>query len=217
MTDSLPDRMREAAKVLREADRRCHGRIEGWTPLDLEGTAEAWEAEDNAAAEREAMVEELAREVYAVIWGASGATWERNASKEIMRAHARRLIAAGWRKGGSDEMSDLTARITEILHSTDLLREIIRNPEPLATKILAAAEEHYRPRVETVEQLDALPFLTVIREVFRPSPGSGTDYGGIYERRTSGWQCLAGAWVEPQRNGDPKLPVVVLWPPGAGE
>lgn len=42
----LPQRMREAAKVLREADRRCHGRIEGWTPLDLEGTAEAWEAED---------------------------------------------------------------------------------------------------------------------------------------------------------------------------
>lgn len=100
---SLPDRMREAAKVLREADSRCHGRIEGWTPLDLEGTAEAWEAEDNAAAEREAMVEELAQEVYVVIWGASGATWERYASKGIMRARARRLIAAGWRKGGSDE------------------------------------------------------------------------------------------------------------------
>jgi len=72
--------MREAAKVLREADSRCHGRIVGWTPQDLEGTAEAWEAEDNAAAQRETMVEELARDA------------------RIAPDCARMAIESGWRK-----------------------------------------------------------------------------------------------------------------------
>lgn len=64
-------------------------------------------------------------------------------------------------------------------------------------------------KISTEDQLDALPFLTVIREV-RPLR-KGIDYGGIYERRTSGWQCIAGTWVEPERNGPPMLPVMVLW------
>lgn len=64
-------------------------------------------------------------------------------------------------------------------------------------------------KISTQEQLDALSFLTVIREI-RPLR-KGIDYGGIYERRTSGWQCIAGTWVEPERNGLPMLPVMVLW------
>lgn len=63
-------------------------------------------------------------------------------------------------------------------------------------------------KITTADELDALPFLTVIREI---RPRCGVDYGGIYERRTSGWQCIAGTWVEPERNGPPTLPAMVLW------
>lgn len=65
--------------------------------------------------------------------------------------------------------------------------------------------------ITTKEQLDALPFLAVIREVFRNSP-SGKNYGGVYERRTSGWQCIAGVYKDGPDNGEPRLPVRLLYP-----
>jgi hypothetical protein len=67
--------------------------------------------------------------------------------------------------------------------------------------------------VATQEQLDALPFLAIIREVFKPSPGRGLDYGGVYERRTSGWHAIAGTYKDPADNGAPKLPCRVLYNP----
>lgn len=64
--------------------------------------------------------------------------------------------------------------------------------------------------VRTVEELDALPFLTIIREVYGPSP-SGYDYGGVHERRTSGWECIAG--VLRDTPNPIRLPALVVWMP----
>ncbi|WP_109527288.1 MULTISPECIES: hypothetical protein [Nocardia] len=69
-----------------------------------------------------------------------------------------------------------------------------------------------RPQViRTPEQLAALPFLTIIREIRRPAP-SGTDYGSVHERRTSDWHCIAGALP----NDPIRLPAVVIWDPEVG-
>lgn len=65
--------------------------------------------------------------------------------------------------------------------------------------------------ITTRQQLDTLPFLAVIREVFRDSP-SGANYGGVYEHRTSGWECIAGAFKDGPDNGQPRLPVRLLYP-----
>ena len=79
--------------------------------------------------------------------------------------------------------------------------------------VAAAVLEVLQPEVITTqERLDELPFLSVIREVFRNSP-SGANYGGLYERRTSGWHCVAGAYKDSPDNGTPKLPCRVLWNP----
>lgn len=68
------------------------------------------------------------------------------------------------------------------------------------------------PRIiETVEDLDELPFLSVVREVYRPSP-SGTNYGSVWERRTSGWQCIAGS-VMPPGYEIPRFPARLLYHP----
>jgi len=66
--------------------------------------------------------------------------------------------------------------------------------------------------ITTAEQLDQLPFLTLIREQFRPAP-SGADYGGVYERRTTGWTALAGVFIDAADNGEPRLPVQVIYHP----
>ena len=70
--------------------------------------------------------------------------------------------------------------------------------------------------ITTTEHLDALPFLSVVREIFRTSP-SGADYGGLYERRTSGWHPVAGVYKGAADNGfSPKLPCRFLWVPAQG-
>lgn len=72
--------------------------------------------------------------------------------------------------------------------------------------------------IGTVAELDALPFLAIIREIFKPSPGKGLDYGGVYERRTSGWHCIAGAYTaDGPHNGPPRLPCRLLWLPEWGD
>lgn len=88
MSKSLPQRMREAADTIREADRRCHGRIEGWTPSDLEGTAEAWEAET----ELEVLEWRLANEFIEALPTKTGL------NNGAFHDAARKLIAAGWTK-----------------------------------------------------------------------------------------------------------------------
>lgn len=107
MTGPLPDRMREAAKTLREADERRSGHRTvyeyAWQPRELEAAADRFEAEDRAKAEREAMAEELATFMVAVqadnYPGRADlrdpeCTKARGDALEI----ARRLIADGWTK-----------------------------------------------------------------------------------------------------------------------
>jgi hypothetical protein len=83
---------------------------------------------------------------------------------------------------------------------------------PLWRDHIAAAVTAGRT-ITTVEQLAALPFLSIIREIFKPSPGSGIDYGGVYERRTSGWHAIAGVYSRGLDNGAPRLSVLVIWNP----
>lgn len=66
--------------------------------------------------------------------------------------------------------------------------------------------------IRTVEQLAAVPFLGVVREVFRASPVGGVDYGGVWERRSSGWEALSGS-VMPPGYGSPHLPALLVWHP----
>lgn len=68
-------------------------------------------------------------------------------------------------------------------------------------------------RVSSEAELDALPFLSIVREIFAPSPVAGCDYGGVWERRTSGWQCIAANVHRDQPT--PRLPALVLWTPPA--
>lgn len=92
---TLPERMRESAEVVREADQRCHGRIEGWTPADLEGTADAWEAEERAAIAE--LVEEFAKALHLarIVSGVEDPSdWEQCGEKyqRLRRVEARDLL-----------------------------------------------------------------------------------------------------------------------------
>jgi hypothetical protein len=84
------------------------------------------------------------------------------------------------------------------------------SPRHLAETIIGAMT------VRTPGQLADLPFLSIVREVLGPPPGAGgrvggVDYGGVWERRTSGWECVAGG-VDPWRT-EPRLPARLLYSP----
>jgi hypothetical protein len=100
-------------------------------------------------------------------------------------------------------------RIAEILRAHRRCAPGACTPEILATLIVQKLSVHRR--IETVEQLDALPFLTIVREVYGPS-ASGCDYGAVWERRTNGWECIAGT-VMPPGYESPRLPCRVLYRP----
>ena len=95
---SLPDRMRAAAKVLREVDKRTLVKWGADIPRDLEELADMLEAEDPAAAEREAMVEELAERLCDANYDV--AAW--SMTTPVVHANhlsmARALIQDGWKK-----------------------------------------------------------------------------------------------------------------------
>ena len=76
----------------------------------------------------------------------------------------------------------------------------------LRTRIAELEQQGHR-LIEFPEQLAVLPFLAIIREVINPSP-SGANYGAVWERRTSGWECIAGNAF---RRTEPQLPALVLW------
>lgn len=117
-------------------------------------------------------------------------------------------------------MSELQDRITEILRDnipirrsdcklgvSDLVLKVT------AHELAAATEQHYQPRIETVEQLDALPLGTVVR-----------DAELNVSERLGGWDEESGEpyglmWhtVGVAAPVIPDLPAVVLWSPGAGE
>lgn len=98
----------------------------------------------------------------------------------------------------------------DLAYDPDVQRQQIGKFVDLLT---AAVETPTVTIAETQEQLDALPFLAIIRELFKPSPGRGLDYGGVYERRTSGWHPIAGTYKDATDNGAPKLPCRVLYDP----
>ena len=111
-----------------------------------------------------------------------------------------------------------TSRIAQILRCAGILLpndytrswDYNRALNELAAQIDAAVH----PRIDTMEQLDALPFLTIVREVYGPSP-SACDYGAVWERRTSGWQCIAGSVMPPRDEHAPRLGCRVLYTPDA--
>lgn len=128
-------------------------------------------------------------------------------------------------------MTDLTARITEMLRA--LPSPIGAEPftenddgapmwlsclpwELLLCKVAkiaaAATEEHYRPRVETVEQLDALPIGAVVAHT--ESRDEGTEY------RKVGPYVWAKFGDSRMYNAPPiyrHTPLYLLWSPGADE
>lgn len=98
MTDkTLPQRMREAAKVLSEAQWRLDPETTPiWSPFKLNQFADEWEAEDARHAAQEAEAEELARCLHDPFVGPLKAEWS------FLDA-AKSLLAAGWRKVADDE------------------------------------------------------------------------------------------------------------------
>lgn len=124
-------------------------------------------------------------------------------------------------------MPDFTARITEIQREHEKWtswgltdegywcpgceRRYVDFGAHLAALIAAAAEEYYRPKIETVEQRDLLPVTTVLKEDF-PSGN-----GAVWER----WNASSHdrAWVRLDScahlpGQQPLLPAIVVWPPG---
>jgi hypothetical protein len=82
---TLPARRRYAAEVLGEASGRCPDDANWWSPYSLCRFADKWEAEDREKADREALVEELVRDVSNSQW------WQ-------PKCMARTLIDNGWTK-----------------------------------------------------------------------------------------------------------------------
>lgn len=96
---TLPQRMRYAAEILREADERYGARY-SWNPDGIEIVAESWEEQDRAAAEHGAQVAELAADMFAANRKERGrradAPW--SSVCDIYLAIARTLIDDhGWR------------------------------------------------------------------------------------------------------------------------
>ena len=112
-------------------------------------------------------------------------------------------------------MSD-QARIAEILRCAGILLPNDYTPSwdynRALNELAAQIDAVVHPHIDTMEQLDALPFLTIVREVYGRSP-SGCDYGAVWERRTSGWQCIAGSVMPPRDEHAPRLGCRVLYTP----
>lgn len=90
---TLPERMREAAETLNEANVR-HGSTTwpAWAPDSLRHYANVWEVEDAVNAE----VEDLAQRLFELI----GGIWRGlpDGCREDYRDRARKLLDAGYRK-----------------------------------------------------------------------------------------------------------------------
>lgn len=86
--------------------------------------------------------------------------------------------------------------------------------EHIAKMIAQAAEEHYRPRIETPEQLDALPVGSVIGVPI--GNGLMTVYELINWGEGDGPEWSTDGQPDPHFNPD-DLPGLLLWSPGAGE
>lgn len=93
---TLPARMRYAKTVVDEADAR-YGSSHPWIPWALLNYADKWEAEDNAAAEREQVAEQLATELYlAGGWPYIALSEAAHGTQSWCRDTARKLAERGW-------------------------------------------------------------------------------------------------------------------------
>lgn len=101
---TLPQRMREAAKVLREVDERTPEWDDPpWHPTTLCRMAARWEAEAARAVARDVAVEELARLLHDL--SVPGPPFDEASSPIVTcyRSRAEKLFAAGYRKQATDE------------------------------------------------------------------------------------------------------------------
>ncbi|MDD7813662.1 hypothetical protein PP713_13920 [Mycobacterium sp. CSUR Q5927] len=93
---SLPDRMREAAETLREANGRAGNGFQfPWMPGQLNRHADHWEAEDHEKDERDDLVEDIAQTWWSERHGEPSDWWEHmgDGARETFRQRARVLIA----------------------------------------------------------------------------------------------------------------------------
>lgn len=67
--------------------------------------------------------------------------------------------------------------------------------------------------IRTDEQLDALPFLSVVRELPQSTIAGQPDYGAIWERRGAAWHLIAGSTWRPGSGVKPALPALLLYEP----
>ncbi len=108
--------------------------------------------------------------------------------------------------------ADFTARITEILRGQFPLNGNDVHAH-VAALIAQAAEQHYRPRIETIEQLDALPVGVVVLD----AELNVCERLGGWDEGLGGPCGLMWGTVGVAAPVIPELPVVVLWSPGADE
>lgn len=66
-------------------------------------------------------------------------------------------------------------------------------------------------RIDTCDELAALPLKSMVREVLQRRPFAA-DHGGVWERRRSGWNQISGSTTQPPHEA-PALPVRLLWHP----
>lgn len=106
-------------------------------------------------------------------------------------------------RGSVRAVSEHQGRIAQILRESlrDVGRHLGRDVEQKLARDLHAA---LHPVVETVEQLDALPVRSLVRD----------DHGEVFERLRSGWDCLhedgAGGLL---KSTAIRLPARVLYTP----
>lgn len=77
-------------------------------------------------------------------------------------------------------------------------------------ELAAQIDAVVHPRIDTVEQLDALPTLSIVRDEWMSA--AGWHHSGIWERRGMSWHCIA-APVMPPGHPRPNLPARLLYRP----
>ena len=96
---TLPERMREAAATIEEANVR-HGSTAwpAWAPDSLRFYADVWEAKDAEEAAKRAEVDELAKWLATHIGNWPEDEWELRSKPTIYHDRAQELLEAGYRK-----------------------------------------------------------------------------------------------------------------------
>jgi hypothetical protein len=98
----LSVRVLAAAETMDELNRRYgHSELWGWNPKYLRRTAQIIEAEDRETREREALIEELALEMYRGVWPNEKLPGDSKLMPRYRNSAQRLIEILGWRKGDS--------------------------------------------------------------------------------------------------------------------